>query len=66
MLGGSRSNLVCECAIVSLRTTFYNVMFDINMTIFGTPPLMGGVNSAWLMVGSRIFQGITQSFGVAR
>jgi len=35
MLGGSRPNPVCECAIVDLPTPFYIiVMCDINMTTF--------------------------------
>jgi len=34
MLGGSRQNPFCEYAIVGLRTTFYIVMCDINMTNF--------------------------------
>ena len=34
MLGGSRPNPFGECAIVGLRTTFYIVMRDINMTTF--------------------------------
>ena len=34
MLGGSRPNQFCECAIVGLRTTFYIVMCDINTDNF--------------------------------
>ena len=32
MLGDSRPNPFCECAIVGLRTTFYIVMCDINIS----------------------------------
>ena len=34
MSGGSRLNQFCKCAIVGLRTTFYIVMCNINMTTF--------------------------------
>ena len=51
VLGGSRPNQFCECATVGLRTTFYFVMCDMNMTTFdkGQLTLLG--------YGSRIFQG---------
>jgi len=39
-----RPNQFYKCAIVGLRTTYYIVMCDINMTTFDK----GGVNSAWL------------------
>ena len=41
----SRPNPFCKCAAVDLCTAFHIVMCD------------GGVNSAWLRGGNRIFQG---------
>ena len=64
MLGGSRPNPFCRCAIARLaviigcgcggrggwvRCAFDpREAYDINMTTFGTPPLRRGVNSSWL------------------
>ena len=42
MLGGSRPNPFCECAVVGLRTTFY-MMCDIHMTTFELTMLVRGV-----------------------
>ena len=47
MLGGSRPNPFCECAVVGLRTTFY-MMCDIHVTTFELTVLVRG---------SRIFKG---------
>jgi len=60
-LGGSRPNPFCECAIKDLRTTFYIVMCDINMTTFdhGELTVLG-------YTGSRIFLLITLLYEAAR